>query len=577
MRHFPVAIAVIVTLLAPRVADGQTTTRSVDGPRIQRILKYIPDDAKVVVMVPALDDLVAGLRAFGKTIRVEDLADLNVRDLLEEAVGEGVAAMDTAGPLILVVAAGRDEPLLIAAAAGPQAWKSQTQPSRLGPDAWLVEFGPQHGLAASVGDVIIFGREKADLRGALDSTGRHAARLGQEVGQLLERGQIVVYVDVPAWKEELDTQLELVSQALSVGMTLAGPEAEMGVRVCSWLLERARTVLAETESCVSTLRIDGRGVFADFRAAFKAEGQVAGYLGQVQRPRRDLLRGLRAGDGPLVFAFEWVDGPGVEGLNSALTRAILSAESLKAQVEAERLEGFLKKSLEVHRRMSGTNAAFSLVPDGQGLLYWGLYLTNEGEAVRSDLRGICETTTPELMSAWGAFPIGIGSRESERIGPVEADAYQFDFSQARQPMQPMLAALYGKNPTFYMAPHPEGVAYTFGPRSQARDKLQVLVTGQEAPLSADPRVVELFRILRPDPQFCLLMDIPGTVKCFAGLLEHFGVPIPPLAPGDRKLPLAGFTMYLEPRAVRAELFVPAEPLTALIKLAEGLERHDEAY
>ena len=56
-----------------------------------------------------------------------------------------------------------------------------------------------------------------------------------------------------------------------------------------------------------------------------------------------------------------------------------------------------------------------------------------------------------------------------------------------------------------------------------------------------------------------------------GLLEQCGMGLPTMEMGEREAPLAGLTFYLEPEVVRGELYVPAEPIQAIIKLVEGRE------
>jgi len=328
---------------------------------------------------------------------------------------------------------------------------------------------------------------------------------------------------------------------------------------------------------VASLRVDARGVFLDSRATFSPDSGVAKYLAQVHSPQRDLLRGLPAGAGPVVMSYEWEEGPGAEGFSVALSRALLGMESLKERFGAEQLEAVVKQSVELNRKVPGSSAVFEFGPAGKGVLYWGLYLTREGDSVRRDMRKICELT-PELLGAWGAFPAAMTPRAAEEIAGVGVDVYELKIEADASPRQPVVEALYGKDPVLLMAPHPEGVAYVFGPSEDARQKLVAMLKPEAPPLSKDAHVADVFKVLTPHPQLCVLADLPGLVTSIAGILEQFGVPLPPLEVGGGDLPWAGFTFYLEPAAPRFEFFVPAAPIKAIVKTVRELEgKPDEAY
>jgi hypothetical protein len=569
---------VFVVLFVPCVAAQSATTSAVAlPPQVERALRYVPDDTHLAVVVPSVDALVVGLSAFGKATGLPDVAEVTARGLLDKVLDQGAAALDTTGPLLLALTAGHDEPLLIAALKSDESWKAATQPTVLRDDVLLYEFGPDRYVAASVGGVAIFAREKAELRRALDATGAFGPRLVREAGALLSQRQVVFYADVTAWQDTIDTRLDLVAQATSVGMVAAGPEGEASLQVWNWMLERLKRMLVDGQVYVGSGRVNAQGVFVDSRATFKPDSSVERYLKELRRPKHDLLRGLPAGEGPIVMAFEWEEAPGAEGFNAALAKALMNMESIRQKVGAEKLEAVLQQSVEMNRKVPGASAVFGFSPEGQGLLYWGLYLTQEGGPVQREMRRLCELT-PELMSAWGAFPAAMTPSAPEEVAGVAADVYQFNFEAQDSPRQPMVEMLYGKNPALYMAPHPEGVAYAFGPREEARARLARLLNREAAPLSKDPRVVDLFKVLTADPQMCILADIPGILRSAAGLLEQVGLRLPTLELGAAQTPLAGFTFYLEPAAPRVELFVPAEPIKALVDIVKELEgKTDEPY
>jgi hypothetical protein len=302
---------------------------------------------------------------------------------------------------------------------------------------------------------------------------------------------------------------------------------------------------------------------------------VARYLQHVHCPRRDLLRGLSAGAGPIVLAYEWDEDPGVEGFDSTMTRALLEMDALRQKVGADKLEAMVKESLELNRKVSGANI---VVGFDQGLLYAGLYLTQQGEAVRQNVKRICEATPDVLSGAWGALPGAMQPATAEQIGGVTVDVYHMNLELENTRYEPMVAALYGKEPTLFLAPHTQGVAYAFGPCADARKKLERLLQPDATPLSQDARVVELFRTLTPNPQLCLLFDIPKVIAFVLRMADQFGMPVPSLELEDTAAAWAGLTFYLDERVPRVEVFVPASPIRALIRAARQFDEHaDHEY
>jgi hypothetical protein len=577
MRLASALFFLVVSWPRAACAEPPATQPAALPPQAERVLKYVPDDARLVVVVPSVDALATGLSAFGTAAGIPELADLTARRVLEKSLDKSATALDTGGPLVLALSAGQDEPILIASLASEESWKAATQPSALGNDVLVYEFGPDRLIAASTGGVALFARERGDLRRGLDATGQFAPRFAAAVGPWLAERQAVVYVDVTAWREELDTGISLAAQRIPGGMTMAGPDAEAGLQMFNWMLEGVKRLVLETRTFVASTRVDARGVLLDSRATFVPDSGVARYLAQVRRPQRDLLRGLPAGAGPVVMSYEWEEEPGAEGFSSTMTRALLGMESLKEKLGAEQLEAVVKQSIDLNRKVPGTSAVFGFGPAGKGVLYWGLYLTREGDAVRRDVRKICELT-PELLGAWGAFPAAMTPRAPEEVGGVTADVYELKIEADASPRQPVVEALYGKEPMLLMAPHPEGVAYAFGPSEDARQKLAGLLKPDSAPLSQDPHVTDLFKVLTPNPQLCVLADIPGLLTSVTGILEQFGLPIPSLEVSGGDTPWAGFTFYLDPATPRIEFFMPAAPIKTISKAVRELEgKPDEAY
>jgi hypothetical protein len=532
------------------------------------LLRYIPDEAHLVLLIPNVEELAAGLNAFGKATGADDLAELTPAAIFEEALEGSGAILDPTGGLAVTMSATSDEPLVIARVKGEAEWRVSTRPTGLRAGVEVFELGTNRCVAAVCGSVAIFARDKGELRRGVNAEGANAKRWAPALSQLAGRRDVLLLIDVPAWKTPLDTQVTLLAQGMKMGMAAAGPDSDAAMLIWEWMLAQFRQTSAEARRFVGGLQVNADGVFADARLTFAPDGSVGQYLARVKKPRGDLLRGLRAAGAAVVCGFEWEDPPEVEGVNEALSRAVLNIESLRARMGAERLEKLIKRSIELNDKVPGANLAVTLLPEGGGLMYWGTYLTPLGPEVQREFRAIFELS-PELMNAWGTLPASVRVGVPEQVGNVKADVYEFDFGEGTA-LQPMLSAVYGTAPTLLMAPHPEGLAYVFGPRETARSQLARAVAPAAA-ADEDPRLAAALGRLTGNPQMCFLLDVPVFFNALAGFVQQLGISAPPLDMPQTALPLISAAVYFEDAALRAEAYVPAEPVKQLIHLGKRVQ------
>ncbi len=550
-------------------ATGPATAPAALAPPVAAVLRYVPDDAHLVLVVPSLQEAVAGISAFGRAIGVKDMADVTVLEVLQGPLGERAKAIEAAGPFVMALSAQHGEPVLIGSCSAAGLPKSTTSPAELVPGVQLIEVGDSGYLALTADRVAIIGREKNDLLRALESSGKIARRFAEQYAGLLASRQAVLYIDVPPWHDVLRQQLGVVAQSMYMGMA-ATPNAAEGIQVWKWIFEQVERIAGELNTYVVTARVDGEAVFLEDRLEFKPEGTVARYLRAVRKPKRDLLRGLSPDPAAFVFAYEWELPPDVESVEAGLMRAFLRMDAMKERLGAEKLEAALDRSVEIHRKICGSNGVVEAVPEGDGLLISGLYLTTEGPVVQRELRELYETF-PELMNAWGGLPSTTVRHEDEKLGDVVGDLYRFTFETDDARLQPMLQMVYGATPSVYIVAYAPGVAYALGAQEPARVRMLRLLSQPSASLSRDPRVATLFTKLSPNPQMCMLVDAPRCVKLFGGMVRRIGVPFPAVPLSDEPAALIGCALYLEPEAMHGELLIPAAPLKSLVEAFQKSE------
>ncbi len=575
MRRWAASLCLTITLGAsalaqtPASAPAPTTAPAALSPSVAAVLRYVPDDTHVLLLVPRLDDLTRGAAAFGTAAGVPELAEFAPRSVLENFLGQAAGALDTGGAVAVALSATSPEPLLIATRSRSDAWLPATQPTRLRDGVLVYEFGGEQCVATTTEGVVLVVREKDELRRALDASGKFVAQLRLEVAAAPRGWQAFVLVDVPAWRETLESHLSLAARCLYLGMAANASDAEIALKFWDWLLGQTRHALAEAQMFSLTLRLDADGVFLVPRARFAADGRIAKYLAAIPRPTRPLLRGLPSRPADVVLSYEWPEPAGGESWNTSLCRALFAGDALKEKVGAERIDAVLQRSLDMHRKLTGGSAACDFSPGAPGMLYWGLHFTTDAEGVKRDLRAVC-TLTPALLKSWGTFPMAVTPQPSEQVAGVDADRYQLDVEATGDTSHALLKSLYGEDGSFYAASHADGLAFVCGPRDAARATLTGLLNAETPRLIADARVNAALARLSTQPHFCLLADLPRLFSGLLTLIEEAGLPLPALTISPRESPLIGLGLYVESAGLRAELFLPAEPVRVLTESARDL-------
>ena len=113
MRRLSLLLLVIVSSCA-----------ALAGAPAERLLARVPDDAALVVLVPSVEKLVSGIAAFGKSVGVDDLADMDTQGLVGGlSLVDEVEGLSIGGPLLLAMSPSRNEPLLMCLVKDGEAWR----------------------------------------------------------------------------------------------------------------------------------------------------------------------------------------------------------------------------------------------------------------------------------------------------------------------------------------------------------------------------------------------------------------------------------------------------------------------
>ena len=544
------------------------------GTPVDRLLAHVPDDTALMIVVPSAEKLAQGIAALGRNLELEDLAEIDPADLFGEldlpANGEG---LDLRGPIVVAMAPMRPAPVVLCITEGAEVWKRAVGAESIESGLYKVRALEDSVYAAFDGDVVIIGRAEEDVRAALRAEGTSVRRLGAYPGQWLITHHVVLGLRVQDWSPLLVPVLNAFQASLQMGMAASGQDAEHGVEFVGWLCDQMRGMVAQVETLTVGVRVGGDGVFAQTATIFDPAGSVTDYLGKVRKTTRPLLRGLSDSDDLLVLACEWDLPPGTDSLWCPLLKSLLRSGE---RADDEDFQKALKAMLDTQRELSGYNMAMSLGPPEQALVLRGLNFTKRPEAVLESMRYSYELD-PELMGAFGVGHDVKMSTRREQIGAVNGYAFEMCFDAEDEEARRMIQAMYGEKMTTCAAPHAEGVMFASGSGETARARLDRMLAGKDGRLVENQRVKTAQRALSPDPQCWVLVDL---MKCFelgVRLARTVGAPVPPIKLPSEATAFVTAGVYLDGNTVRSELFVPAEPVKALIRAVESVEGKHEEY
>jgi hypothetical protein len=557
MRNRALTLLFVVALPLSAAGQTQTEARVFPKPALDELLKLVPKEAALAVVIPDLAGLAGGLQAFGKATGIEDLAEADVEELMDDLElgdlpDEWRASLRRDGPFVIVLTDPSADPLLICGIKQ----RPETPPD-------------EHMHLKR--NVLIWAPDAESLGAIKSASGQFVQRFEQRARPVLKNHQLALFLDVPSWTPQVEGVLSMAQMFVQMSPAPTTQAAEVNQALFTWLFNTLRDALAQTETSAVAARFDAHGLHFKKRVHFRPDGEIGEYLSKVRTSERDLLRGLVASQATVVFSGEWMLPPDVATLNELLLDGMLTNMPL-ALPDDDEWKHALREIKKFYRQIAGYNGSIKLGGEQDAMVFEGLYFADEPQAVFDRLPAVWKLGTPMMKALAPGLSLEL-KLESEIVGPVKAQVWHFTFESEDEQLRQVFQSIYGERPTFYAAPCREGVAYAMGPAEVARKNLERMLAGQATRLADDPRVENALRELSPRPQVLCLADLPEFMKWsidFAA--KHPGEspmpPLPELELPKTPLPYAAFGLYLHSAACGAELFVPAKALRVLIEWAE---------
>ncbi len=548
MKHL-VTLSVLAAAL-PLAAEAQTGAGR--RPTLEDLLKAVPDDPAVVVVVPDFAEVVAGIQGFGAAAGIQDLVEVDADTLYDglefsDLPDEWEACLDKSGPFVFALTDPESEPLLIC---------TITKAPETPPGEFVEVRG---NILITVPD--------AEVRQAVKSaSGKFAKCFAKQVQPALAEHDVAVFLDVSAWSVQIEQMLSMGEMLAQMGAAATGQPTQVNMTMVTWLFELLRTTLDEGRTLVFAGRVNGDGLHLTEIMHFDPAGKVADYLGKISKPEKDLLRGLPSPAGTIVMATEWRTPGSVETLTEKMLDVMLSATTQPAdQTEQPKLTPELRK---LYRIINGYNGVVAFGGEAKGMRARGVYLTDQGQAFLDGFDDMWKVTASMMTSMTPGFTMEV-SEGTELVGSVKARVYRFKFDATDEDAKRALQMIYGESITVYSALHPEGVAYSMGPAEVARANLEQIMSAKSVSLSSDRRVAGALKRLSPKPQGFVLFDLPDLMTWAAEFGELSGGGMPEFKPPKTPLPYLGLSLYLHKTAISAELSLPADVVKYIVEQTEG--------
>lgn len=553
--RLPAALLLGLLISAPATADNP--------------FENIPDDAGVAVYVPSIDKVVEGVNKFGKAIGVEEMATVAAKDVVENMF-EALEGLDTSKPMLVAIGpSGVDSAIMVCWLKDADAWKKSGDVTE---KAGVFEFTleGQQSYAALSGDKLIIAKDRDVLKEAGKSSGKFAGKFDKQIKSIGPDDQFAVIADIEAFRNEIDAGFMTldagVKMVLAMAATQNGPEsAEMTQAFAKWAMSALKRFVGNADHAMATVSLSAEGVRLRKVVDFKS-GEVTDYLAKVKKSDKPLLRGLPERPFMMLFGTEWQMPANTPSLFEDMLEII--KPMMKAE-KKENFEQFIAKSKEAYRKSTGLNGMLGGMTGGDKMLLAFNYFTPDPAGYRKLMLEGTEYAQGMMgMMNQGGMKMECKASE-EKIDGKDVTAIEYVMNSDVPDVEKMLKAMYGEKPTMYAAEQPGMLAAAFGAEAGSRKLLTSMLDSSMKSVAESGRVKEALAKLAPNPQFVFLMDLGGFMAMVSNMGETMGAGMPDLKLSAPTALVAG-SSYLDPGAIRGELWVPADPIKRIIEKASSV-------
>ncbi|HUN80570.1 MAG TPA: hypothetical protein VMV81_03585 [Phycisphaerae bacterium] len=236
------------------------------------------------------------------------------------------------------------------------------------------------------------------LRNARMNAGGFLKNLSAEQRRLYEQSEVFIHFPLARWREEKIAPMIMIASTmmkLSFNQATRGQEAE-SAQFLDLITNSIRDFFDEMQSVTLTLGLDNGVLRLTHHHDFKPDGDMAHYLGQVERTPGNLFAELP--NEPFIFAMtaNWRNTKG-DSLSRKMIEAACSMKPVANEDEARARAELLKAADGYYGQSSGTYVLMGPSP-GKSLpmLMYGGYVMDDAPKALEQFRIIQERTSDSL-------------------------------------------------------------------------------------------------------------------------------------------------------------------------------------
>lgn len=538
------------------------------GEDVFNVLRMVPSDLPIVVVVRDLENLEKSVQAFGRQLGSDDATDFGLSDLREElAIAEWA---DFSKPFAMGTHSLSDKLDAIFWVCVPEfTTKVKTRPGAKEVEGvWhlTVEEGEQKtegGEAQGAvepkehagkklfvkvkGDYVVAATTLALLEKGCKADKPLAAEMKAR-GEIIGQRDVVIHLNMDELHDRAVAGLGNAAQmAPMVAMMLAqqggGADPMMITSMLSAVFKAAESLVEQLAYVEVAIDVSEKAIDATVMSGYR-DGPIKSYLAKQRPASRAFFKEIPEQSYLAAFGFQLPgeESPVLDYVEKLVVAAIPPPPVGEGGAQGSGTADAIKLVIDLYRQIEGVDAVFAMRSDG---------FKESGELLTKNPKRVVELTKQMLSSEnplIKAFSGGMSMESvgAKKIGGTDVEVFAMKLDPAN-PATPQLSGMMGKDTRYGIGIVKDRVYFCLG---NDEDIDRVFSGKRETSLAASPYVKEALAALPAKYNAVGLIDLAAAASSSAVMM---GMPVTPLPPG----PPVAITVSLSGEPARLDVHVPA--------------------